>query len=203
MSQAIPAHEFHGRAWFFWYLMVVFVGIGAAAIAFGLAMLSGVISNVDVHGVAHPEGPPIVIAAGFGFILVPLVSAWRSDDRYRPILRCCREGIECRFDKASDDGWLSEYRRLWLMVTMRMFESRWVRIPWQDFQDASIQRGLLGKRLVLNATGFNVANNKPVKELSYVWLDLRGRVDDVAAALNGYASDAAARQRLSSWTVAK
>ena len=56
MSQAIPTHKFHGRAWFFWYLMIIFVGIGAAAIVFGMAMLSGVISSVDVHGVVHPEG---------------------------------------------------------------------------------------------------------------------------------------------------
>lgn len=193
--------RFYGKTWIFWAQLVILGPFGLFAVVLGERFWTGAMT--DANGNPRPAaGPPMVIT-GSVLLVVCLMAALHVARRVRPIVRCYRDGIECRLiGETSLDrvpGVPRFVRLAWAILSLQGFGARRVRFAWPQFDRARVGGRLMAGWLALDGSAVDARTGLDAGPVLFAQVAFRVPLQDVAEALNGFAGDPAARGRLAAW----
>jgi len=192
--------QFRGKTWIFWAQLIGCGCLGMFSLIFGTLFWSGAMT--DANGQVRREaGPPMVII-GFCLAAVAVKAAVDIAARVGPVIRCYREGIECKIIGATSlDGMPVPglVRIAWGLVSLQSFRSRRLRVEWSHFRGAEVGGYPMAYVLTLSGGFTNLTDGGVVDVVRFQQVALRTHPEQVADALNHFACDADLRDRLASW----
>jgi hypothetical protein len=194
--------RFRGKTWIFWARLLASGVLGIFGVIVGPLCWTGALT--DAKGQVRPDaGPPLTII-GLGLLVVALLAAFNIVSRFRPTIRCYREGIECNVVGATSlDGVPlvpGAIRVAWAILSLQGFRSRCFRTQWTDFQGARVSGLPMAYILSLHGTFANLQSGKVTNGVAFKQVALRDDPKVVAGILNQLAADPASRDQLSSWS---
>ena len=186
--------NFRGKTWIYWVQFIVFSAIGIPSLVIGIIFWTGPAADAW-------RGPPMTICTAV-VSLLGILGLMNILARGQPIIRCYREGIECRVIGEPSVGWLHllpELQIVLSVVMLPLFRVRRVRVEWGAFRSASVGGIPMARILTLDGTGADVRSGQAFHGLQYPQVDFRQHPDEIAQTLNHFAADVSLRTRLKSW----
>ena len=91
----------------------------------------------DANGNVRPQAGQILVVGGCCFLAVAALAIFNILARMTPVIRCYREGIECKLIGVSSLDAVplvpGLVRLAWTILSFQGFRSQRVRIPWSQF----------------------------------------------------------------------
>lgn len=193
--------RFRGKTWIFWAQLIVSGYLGIMAVIVGTYVWSGNVRNYKGETLSELAIPSILF--GVCMLVVAALAAFNIVGRFRPIIRCYREGIECNLVGATSlDGvpfLPGLYRVAWAILSLQGFRSQRVRIIWEDFVGAKVAGIPMMYLLILNGTVTNAKTGLVSNSIAFKQVAIKVHPQQVADVLNGFAGNTAQREQLPHW----
>ncbi len=197
-----------GKTWIFRAQTILFGGLGWYSLILGPMFLFGLAE--EQNGQPATEGGRALTIISMPFMLIYALAFYNLRARRRPLVRICREGIEIvRIGESSLDG-LSMVpgliRVAWLILSTQGFRKRWIRIPWGDFEAASVSGPPMARRLRTDASYSASLADEPaerppsVRRIVFEEVEFKTPPDVIASSIQFYAeSGCDERDQLPMW----
>lgn len=193
--------QFWGKTWLWWVQALIVGGLGLFGVTLGVLFWTGVMT--DARGEPRPAaGPPLVII-GSACLIVAVMPLCRLMYLRKPVVRCFRDGLECRMFGTTS---LARYPRIpklvrmvWAIVSLQGFRGQCFRVTWPELADVSwgglpmVQELWIRGRIVDRKTG------KSCEQLTLGQVMFIDSPKVIAAWLNGFAADPIAQASLPEW----
>lgn len=194
--------QFWGKTWLWWVQAFIVGGLGLFSIPFGVLFWTGAMT--DANGASRPTaGPPLVII-GSGLMLVAVMPLCRLIYLRKPVIRCFRDGLECRmFGATSLDrfpGIPKLVRLAWAIVSLQGFRGRCLRVTWPELVGVSWGGVRMARVLQIQGRIVDRRTGKSYEQLRLAQARFIDSPQVIAAWLNGFAADPTARASLPEWT---
>lgn len=194
--------RFYGKTWIFWVQLIVFGGFAAFSMAMFAVFCAGALPPAS--GEISP-GPPLLIF-GIVFSVIAALAAFNIVARFTPIIRCYREGIECKLIGATSLDSVplvpGLIRVAWTILSCQGFSSQRLRIAWEDFVCARVGGMRMAYVLTLVGLAINTRTMHARDSLAFHQVALSDDPQWVAQTLNRLAVNPGQREHLPSWQAA-
>lgn len=190
--------RYYGKIWIYVAQLVIFGLLGVFGLTMGLLFWTEVLH--DANDEPRPETIVPLGILGLVFLALAVLAAFNIAARRAPLVRCYREGLECRLIGATS---LDEIplvpmpiRIAWSLLTLEGFRVRRVRVLWSRFQGAQVDGVAMAYVLTIFGSLQNVRTGRISTRVSFGQIALRDHPEDVADALNDLAADPERRRQL-------
>lgn len=194
--------RFWGKTWIYWAQVTIFGALGTFAFVGGLLFGLGMVK--DANGEPRPQAGPPMVMVGLFLMTLALMAAFNIAGRFRPTIRCYREGIECNLVGAISLPGFQMMPRLvrlaWAIFSLQGFRSQLVRASWSEFQVAEVQGIPAAYVVVLSGTFTNLKSGRTMPAIAFRQVEFVDHPNLIASTLMGLAANPHAREPLPSWS---
>jgi len=193
--------RFFGKTWMIWAVLIVSGTLGLFSVVFGLLFWTETMT--DANGVVRPRAGPPMMITGSCLLAVAAMALANVVALMMPVIRCYREGVECKLVGANSlDGFSgipNSVRIAWKVLSLEGFQSRRLRIQWPDFRGARVFGGRMAHTLRIDGNATDLKTGRARNGVSFPQSALKTPPQQIADALQALAANPALQDRLPSW----
>ncbi len=187
-----------GKTWMFWAQLIICGLIGLNSVILGALFWTG--AMVDARGNPRPQAGPYSVSAGIGLLAAAALGLSNIVHRTGPLIRCFRDGIECKLVGRSSLARAplvpGLVRIAWLILSLQGFRAERFWIPWAEYSGARVS-GVSGAYvLTLHGSARSLTSGEQTDCIAFRQVEFKDHPQQIADVLNDFAAEPSRRAEL-------